>query len=54
MFFRLTFAAASSEAIQEAIQRAGETLRVMFGLDSDGQGEGEVEEGEKVVQNGRK
>lgn len=54
MFFRLTFAAASSEAIQEAVQRAGETLRVMFGLISDDGGEGEVKEAEKVVQNGRK
>ncbi|KAL8794307.1 MAG: hypothetical protein Q9195_003133 [Heterodermia aff. obscurata] len=52
MFFRLTFAAASSEAIEEAIKRAGETLRVMFGLDCGD--EGEVKEGEKVAQNGGK
>ena len=43
MFFRLTFAAASSEAIEEAIQRAGETLRVMFDL--GGGRQGEVEKG---------
>ena len=51
MFFRLTFAAASSEAIEEAIKRAGETLRVMFGLDRDG--EGEVHEVEKDLHNGK-
>ena len=51
MFFRLTFAAASSEAIEEAIKRAGETLRIIFGLDRDG--EGEVEEAEKGFHNGR-
>lgn len=53
MFFRLTFAAAGSEAIEEAIQRAAETLRMMFGLDG-GAGEEEVEQGAKAVQNGRK
>ena len=39
MFFRLTFAAADSEAIEEAIRRAGEVLRVMFGLVGDDEGQ---------------
>lgn len=32
MFFRATFAAASSEAISEAISRFGGSLRAEFGL----------------------
>jgi aromatic amino acid aminotransferase I len=32
MFFRATFAAASSEAISEAISRFGGSLRAEFGI----------------------
>lgn len=32
MFFRATFAAASSDQIAEAIKRFGDTLRGQFGL----------------------
>ena len=52
LFFRLTFAAASSEAIEEAIKRAGETLREIFRLDSGG-GEEDVEQAVEVVLNGK-
>lgn len=36
MFFRMTFAAASSEAIQEAVKRFGKALRVEFALEGNG------------------
>ena len=38
MFFRMTFAAASSDAIQEGVKRFGEALRSVFELETDGNG----------------
>ena len=35
IFFRMTFAAAGSEAVQEAVKRFGEALRVAFHLETD-------------------
>lgn len=43
MFFRMTFAAASSEAVREAVGRFGAALRAVFGLEeqeSNGNGNG--------------
>ena len=35
VFFRMTFAASGAEAVQEAVKRFGEALRVAFGLQSE-------------------
>ena len=42
LFFRMTFAAASSEAVQEAVKRLGRTLRATFNLEKDSEVEGAV------------
>lgn len=39
MFFRITFAAASSDAIVEGVKRFGEALRSVFGVEMNGNGE---------------
>lgn len=38
MFFRMTFAAASAEAVREAVARFGAALRSAFGLEVNGNG----------------
>jgi len=38
MFFRMTFAAASSDAMQEGVKRFGEALRSVFQLEMNGHG----------------
>lgn len=50
MFFRMTFAAASGDAIQEAVRRLGKALRVVFGMNG-GEERGIGKDGE-VVANG--
>lgn len=48
MFFRMTFAAASGDAIQEAVRRLGEALRVVFGMNG-GEERGIGKDGEMVA-----
>lgn len=38
MFFRMTFAAASSDAMKEGVKRFGEALRSIFRLEMNGHG----------------
>ena len=42
IFFRMTFAASGSEAVQEAVKRFGKALRVAFGLEAVGAAENGV------------
>ena len=49
IFFRMTFAASGSEAVQEAVKRFGKALRVAFGLEAVGA----VENGVHAILNGR-